>query len=253
MNLKKALLATRRVLLRHLVPELYWPKFAEIDGVKVRVRGAPYSFGVKRLLLAGGYEAEERRLLAELLEPGMQVLEMGSSIGIVSSVIAHRIGAGGKLVAIEASADLVAYSRTWLEESPQTKVVAGFGFPVWQVRDSLSVSGFDDKNGSLGGMVAVSDGGEPGEREQIWDMSRACETYGLQPDVLVCDIEGSEAVLLDHDPVWPATLRHVVIELHPSLLAGGDADVQSICRRIEAQGFEQREEIRNTFWFSRRL
>ncbi|MGD1923159.1 MAG: hypothetical protein ACFB03_03075 [Paracoccaceae bacterium] len=252
----KLLLQVRRFVLKTFVPEFIWPKHIDVDGVSIRIRGEPYSFGVKRVLLRGDYELTERQLIARFVEPGMKVIEMGGSIGIVAAVLAHRIGPTGKLVSVEASDKLAAYSATWLEKNPQTKVVAGFGFPVWKVRPTLSVLGFEESNGSLGGQVSVadSDAGDGSSglgRSNIWDLSRICEDHDIEPDVLVIDIEGSERIFFDHEPDWPDSVREVLIELHPQQLDNGDTDVREICGKIEALGFVMREDLGNTFWFSR--
>lgn len=39
----------RRNILTFLVPEFVWPEYVIIDNVKIKLRGAPYTFGIKRL------------------------------------------------------------------------------------------------------------------------------------------------------------------------------------------------------------
>jgi len=102
----------RRTLLRVLVPEFVWPKSVLIDGARIAIRNAPYSFGVKRVLKRGEYELEERGLLSNILQPGDVVVEMGGSIGILTAIIAARVGSSGFVTSVEASAKLTTYSRT---------------------------------------------------------------------------------------------------------------------------------------------
>lgn len=253
MNLPSQLLVFRRSLLRRIVPEFVWPETVSIDGVNIKVRGQPYSFGVKRCLVQDAYEVPERGLLQRFIEPGMQVLEMGGSIGILAAVVSDKIGPNGRLVSIEADADIAGYSATWLEEGGQTKVLAGFAFPVWELDKAVGVAGFDTASGSLGGTVELSCGesDEAVGRENIWDISRVCRETGLQPDVLICDIEGAESVLLDSAPQLPRSIANVLMEIHPHKFPNGDKDVERICRTIESEGFELREIVGMSYWFSR--
>src|SRR2546427_137509 len=105
----------RRTLLRFLVPEFVWPKSVSIDGARIAVRNAPYSFGVKRVLQRGEYELEERKLLQTILHPGDVVVEMGGSVGILTAIIAGKVGSSGFVISVEASVTLAEYSKTWLE------------------------------------------------------------------------------------------------------------------------------------------
>ena len=47
----------------------------------------PFSFGTKLMLTLGNYELPERILCDLVLEKGMKVIEMGTSIGILSAII----------------------------------------------------------------------------------------------------------------------------------------------------------------------
>jgi len=40
----------RRWTLRNFVPEAVWPKSVNVDGVAIKLRNAPYSFGTKWVL-----------------------------------------------------------------------------------------------------------------------------------------------------------------------------------------------------------
>lgn len=249
MNLKKRLLILRRRILSRIVPESYWPPFVDVDGVQIQVRDAPYSFGVKRLLAhSNDYELAERKIVHAILVPGMTVIEMGGSIGILTSVIANLVGPQGRVVSIEASRALVSYSKTWLEKSPHVTVVRGFGFPVWQVPTELRVAGFDDDNGSLGGTVAFRldepATPEPGSGDigapagEVWDLSRICDTYALRPDVLVVDIEGSELLMLEAPLEFPSTIQYLLIELHPWLYPDKGSHASRLVETIKAAGFQ---------------
>lgn len=54
--MKNILNKLRRTVFRHFVPEIFWPKTVQIGKAIIPVRGQPFSFGVKRLLVKGDYE-----------------------------------------------------------------------------------------------------------------------------------------------------------------------------------------------------
>ena len=253
MRLPSRIKLLRRAIMRRIVPEFVWAKTVSIDGVKVRVRGQPYSFGVKLSLTRGVYELAERELLSKFFKPGLLVLEMGGSIGVLAAVVAEKVGPEGRLVSIEADADIAGYSSGWLENNLNTQVLVGFAFPVFQLDPAISVSGFDKTRGSLGVRVTISRGGakDGTKKNKTWDIAKVCGATGLQPDVLICDIEGAESVLLDFAPKWPIFITNILMEMHPGILQNGYSDVEKIQSTIESDGFELREVIGMSYWFSR--
>ncbi len=230
-------LCWRRKLLKTLVPEWVWPRTVLLDGAEIPIRYTPFSFGTRRILKTGDYEAPERKLLAGILKPGMQVIEMGSSIGAVTAIMAHKTGRTGRIVAIEASASLVDFSVTWLSEYPQVQLVQGFAFPVAQA-PAIRITGFEQGRGNLGGVVAFEkDVPDALPDDKVWDINRVCHTFHLQPELLVVDIEGSESIMASEPLDFPPSLRYVLIEFHPGLMPGGSGDVQRIRQALEKDGF----------------
>ena len=241
--------------MRFLVPEFVWPKCVFIDGARITIRNAPYSFGVKRVLKLGEYEFEERRLLANILHPGDVVVEMGGSIGILTAIIAAKVGTSGFVVSVEASAKLTEYSRTWLEAGNNVKVLVGCGFPVWDLKHPIAIQNFEQKWGSMSGRVTFSTApvATTNERNQpglpVYDL-RTLSAFAKQPPVtLVVDIEGSESIMCSQKPEFPQSLRNLLIELHPGMY-GEDAKTE-IIRRIEEEGFKQLATEGNVFLFTR--
>lgn len=245
----------RRTLLRTLVPEFVWPRTVLVDGVEIRVRNAPYSFGVKRVLKRGEYELDERKLLTSILRPGDVVVELGGSIGILTAIIASKVGGSGFVISVEASAKLTEYSKTWLEAGNNVKVLTGFGFPVWQMNLPIEIQKFEEKWGSMSGRVTFSTSGVATRDDRVtsshpvFDM-RTLSAFAKRPPVtLVADIEGSESILCSQKPDFPPSLRTLLIELHPEMY--GETSKREIIRRIEEDGFEKVTEQGTVFLFVR--
>jgi len=59
------------------------------------------------MLATGGFEAETTRLLREVLEPGMTVLDVGANIGVMSLLAARAVGETGSVHAFEPGPTIV--------------------------------------------------------------------------------------------------------------------------------------------------
>jgi FkbM family methyltransferase len=248
----KQWLLARRWLLRNLVPELYWPKIVTLDGVSIPLRGKPWSYGTKWLLKQGGYEAEERALMQGILQPGMQVLEMGSSIGILTAIVAQKIGPAGRIVAVEASEKLTRHSAPWLAAFPWVTIVTGFAFPVWKL-GNIQIEGFSEVRGSLGGTVSFSSVANHSATtsESVYDVDMLCNQYNLQPQLLMVDVEGSERIMIDTPPGLPACIRYLIMEIHPGMFTNGLKDRDAIVDVLFMDGFALKKELRGVYLFSR--
>jgi len=257
MYLKQQLLIFRRRVLG-LIPEFIWPQFVNLDGVKIPIRGKSWSFGTKYLISKGNYELEERQLLKNILKPGMQVLELGGSIGILTAIIAEGIGVNGRLVSVEASARLVKESITWLPlKYKWLSIVQGFAFPVWQLPE-VKINSFNEIKGSLGGTLSF-EVKNPKDLKQLkyaqdtslFDINTLCYTFNIKPSLLVIDIEGSETIINNVDFQLPSFVKIILIELHPGLYENKFQDLELIIRAIKKDGFMISAECNGVYLFER--
>ena len=211
--------------LRTLVPEWYWPRSINVDGVQIQIRDTPYTFSTRQILCAGKYERPERTLVNRVIKPGMQVLEFGGSIGIVTAVVAHRCGPTGRVISVEASPRLVGYSKKWLELSPHVTVLAGYAFPLWTLPDGLRIDGFSGGNVSLGGRVEYS-------------VARAAAEGGLE-DRLAGDSIGAPISASINAPIGvPVAKNNASQSLNKLHIASSDLtsfDMSSLCARFGVQ------------------
>jgi hypothetical protein len=242
----------RRFILSTLVPEVIWPEYVTMDNARIAVRHAPYSFGIKRYLSRLDYENSERALVRELIRPGDHVLEMGGSIGVLTAILAESIGSSGRIVSIEANERLANYSSTWLSRYSHATILQGFAFPVFRIKGSLRTR-FHEGQGSLGGFVKFEIGGPDGEGAgeggKTYCISDIIHLTGMSPTVLVVDIEGSEAIMLDVSPDFPESVHVIIMELHRNMY--GDAVLNGIIKTIEKAGFRLVKQITDVYAFER--
>jgi ubiquinone/menaquinone biosynthesis C-methylase UbiE len=79
--------------------------------------------GTSNILNARSLEASHHRL-AELLQPGMHVLDVGCGTGAITRGIAEAVGPDGKVTGVDINPDLIAQARTAHGELANLKFVA---------------------------------------------------------------------------------------------------------------------------------
>ena len=244
------LIALRRNFLTFITPEFVWPKSVIIDNVDIKIRGEPSTFGIKLSLKKGEYEGPERNLLKPYNLIGKTIIEMGGSIGILTAVLGNKVGKKGKVISIEASKKISTYSRSWLEKNDNTKVITSFGFPLGKVKGTVDIINFDESGNILQGHVLypINPDGQI-HNDLVYDIQKIVCIFKIQPTILVCDIEGSEKIILDQKPDFPSTIKLILIELHPALY--GESNKLEIINRIIAEEFIMKANEGNIFLFER--
>lgn len=201
-----------------------WPEYADLEGIRVPLRRSPFPPRLRRHLMRGGYETDERRLVRRFVGAGDEVLEVGASSGVVTSFLWRQVGAGGRVVSVEGNGAL----KPFFDEVLACNGFAGewvgaIAYPVWasEVPEGFRSRGFAPSANPLGSAVAP-DAGEapavPGAGAKVLTLRQIAETTGLRPTVLVADIEGSEGVWCETPPALPDSVRTVIIEIHPHLI-----------------------------------
>lgn len=245
----KKLVSLRRNFLTFVVPEFFWPENIILDNAKIKLRGAPYTFGIKLSLKKGEYEGPERNLIRSYNLEGEVIIEMGGSIGILTAIMANKVGSAGMVISIEASQRISSYSRSWLEKNQNTKVIAGFGFPVAEVTTMIDVIRFDESGNSLEGKVDYKSTKKSLTNNSIYDIQKISSLYNLKPTVLVVDIEGCEKIILDQRPNFASSIKLILLELHPELY--GESNKLEIINIIIEEGFFIKNNEGEVFLFER--
>ncbi len=160
-------------------------------------------------LFWGIYESAEIRYIDQFIAPGVDVVELGASIGGVSCAIAQRIGASDKLVCVEANPDIIDILRDNLARNAPGRDVRIF-------QGAISYAGLDTVEFALGDSTLSSHLGSGAATRSVpaLTLSQLLARESVGDYALVCDIEGAEAELFNGEREAFARCRTIVIELH---------------------------------------
>jgi FkbM family methyltransferase len=206
-------------------------------GVEVPLRLVP-SVIIRQQLDAGSYEAKEARFIQEYLPPGSEVLELGASLGIVSSIILGR--RPSRLVSYEAVPGLVDIARQMVAHNHPDA-------PWELVHCAIAAEGVTEvsfawsSEYTQGGSVARGPGAGEGATLLVPAASLAgvIERHGLPSSAwLVMDIEGMEWELARRQA---AGLRHfagIIVECHDITDGGRHVSHAQVLEEITRAGFD---------------
>ena len=182
-----------RDLKRRFIADKYSKKYKNIffiDGIKFFV---PISVepNIRYILAKGrGYEVDEIRFLKRILRTGMNVIELGGSIGIVSGIVRNIIGPDSKHIIVEANSELISICKHNANPKATT-----FGTEVickalaYSVKDKV---GFKKGTNSHTGRLCNTGENADQEIDKIELHTLVKKLSDTDSYVLICDIEGAE-------------------------------------------------------------
>lgn len=193
----------------------------------------------REVCFTGRYEPQETQLAMQLLRPGMVAVDVGANWGYFTLLCAHRVGAAGRVIALEPHPRLSSMlaenaATNTLSQVEVLKLAAGAGSGARKFVD------FDAAGGNWG-LSRTAQLSEAADFE--------CESVGLDAlldarghrrvDLVKIDIEGGEA-----DAIRGMTAglnarryRYVLLECHPAELAGLGATVDQCLEPFRRAGY----------------
>ncbi len=179
-------------------------------GGHIDLRGLDVPARNKALLFWGIYESAEYRFVRDYISPTLPVIELGSSLGAIASVIARRLERDQRLICVEANPRLLnAIQKTLARNAPDLRsevIHAAIGYESPFVDFGLSRDNLCSSVDGIGSARVV--------RVPCVTLAELVARLGNGEYQLVADIEGAEAALLLHDRDILARCRTAVLELH---------------------------------------
>lgn len=203
-------------------------------GGRVDLRGLDVPARNKAALFWGLYESAEYRFVRDHLSPSLPVIELGSSLGAIASVIARILHRDQRLICVEANPRLPqAITRTLQRNAPHLHVEvvnAAIGY------DSPHVD-FRVSEDNLCSRVTGGDGAGV-VRVPCVTLAHLVSRLGERDYQLVADIEGAEAAMLEFDRPALARCRTAILELHATERGGRQVTPDDLVTSLRALGFD---------------
>jgi FkbM family methyltransferase len=219
-----------RRLRKHVLPH---PKLIAFMGLQVPAFGPHMNDPIRNQLIDGLYEMPEILAARGLVRANDRVLEMGTGLGVVSSLVS-RTQVGVTVESYEANATLLPTIDTLHRINGITAVkvtnavlVSGpSGTRTFFLHDSFAESSLHETPLMQGSVTVPA-------------LSFNEVVGRLRPDVLLCDIEGGEADLFNG--IDMSSFRALIVELHPAVLTR--QQIKQIYDTCMGAGFYPRVEL----------
>jgi FkbM family methyltransferase len=169
---------------------------------------------IKAKLFLRGYEPVEINFVKKYLRPDRDVIDLGSSLGVVAAHSGRKLAAGRRVICVEANPQLVDIIRTNVTRNAphvMIEIVSGaVNYPP-DGRPLVELAlGFDN----LVAHIVEDEVVPEGIFVPTISLSEILTRYHVTDYALVSDIEGSEAGLLAMDCAALTHCRQMIIELH---------------------------------------
>jgi len=190
----------------------------------------PVSKSLRKSLRKKEYEAPELNLVCRLVRPGNTVLDLGSGLGLIA-IAAARSSGNGRVVGYEADPVIARLAeknirRNGARVEIRNKAIAREkGVCEFHVRSVFAASSLFPLKGSKKILIEA-------------DASRDVVNE-IQPDVIICDTEGSEKELFSGANL--SSVQRLVVEVHPQVI--GLLGALKCVRDLAAAGFSLVESL----------
>ena len=200
-------------------------------GIDIPIDPRVMSWVIRFALRFGFYETKEAQQLDNFIEDGEVVLELGTGIGFVSTVIARNPRVR-KLVSYEANPSLMPFIRRLAGENLGSAISkVEFRNAVLFNSPSDSHTNFYVSKHFWGSSLAPIRNPVAVERVRVDDFATVVQ--GLRPTLIVADIEGGELPLFrDADLTG---VDKIYLEVHPMRL--GPAGLRELYANFARKGF----------------
>ena len=186
-------------------------KSTKFFDLSVNFSSPQYTWNIKEHLFHGVYEIHEIKGLQAVVKPTDAILELGTGLGIITS-LAARAAPHGRVLSYEANPDLVDDARNLISANGILNTEVRHGVltknptnptTVFHIASSFAESSLHPMSDAVKAIDVPTH-----DLDSV--LSEFC------PDVLICDIEGAEANFIPQ--VNLENVRAAVVELHPHLL-----------------------------------
>lgn len=190
------------------IPTFSGKDYIESRGVRFPKDGIFITGRIRGSLRSGEYEAKEAEAVLKAVQDGDTIMELGAGVGFISSLLATQRNVK-EIQSFEANPQLIPYIKRVYKENNITN--AHINNAVLGPKKGKAT--FFVRKNFLSSSLSKEDEGNIVAEEKIDVLESRATIQKINPDVLVCDIEGAEEhVIPDMDL---SNVRVAVLELHP--------------------------------------
>lgn len=205
----------------------------------------------KARLFWGVYETPEIDFVKKYLRSDTDVIELGSSIGVVASHVGKKLELSKRLICVEANPLLINCLQTNIETNVNTKntfLIHGaidYSSEKEWVEFSISNSSLESKVGHVSGALNFS-------RVPVTTLSKILSEYNIDDYTLICDVEGAEKALLEYEKESLKRCKQLHIEMKDTVLEDTIVKIDEIVNILINQlGFHMIDSYLGAYVFER--
>jgi FkbM family methyltransferase len=208
-------------------------RIVTIDGCQFPLRDLPNN-SMKLALLTGSYEAPERSAVRKYIQPDWGVVELGACIGVISCITNRLLKNPKAHVVVEINPLVLPYLQANRERN-------GGSFKILH-----AALAYDEEQVSFRphlefwGNFLHQGGSRPAVNVPVTQLRRIVEEERFEEFAVICDVEGQEFDLLEHEIETLRRARLIIMEFHPHMI--GKENAEKILVTLAREGFQVEKE-----------
>lgn len=183
----------------------------EVDGLKLSLPSGILSAPIAHLLLNGGIDGEDRRLLRRYASPGDFVLNLGSGCGLTAMAAWRQVQPGGRVTAVEPDPLLSGLSRQNFQVNGMEQIQLYSAAAVAD-RQTKEITFYRKRNFYGSNLLNTRGEGRAMRVPAIYPPDLIESEYPGRK-ILLCDVEGYETALLANPEIVDC-FDLIMTELH---------------------------------------
>jgi FkbM family methyltransferase len=200
----------------------------EWAGVVIPLDPAVITPAIRAAILAGRFEAEESSQIPQIVRPGDRVLEIGAGIGFISTLLSRQRRVA-RVIAVEANPHLMAY-MTRLHALNRVRKVRRVN-AVLTNEERASATFYLRRDFWMGSLAAEPNPYVATVEVPTMNLDALLREEAI--DLVVCDVEGAEAVLFQGADL--SGVDRIFLEMHDHVT--GLSGVRGLFATLAEQGF----------------
>lgn len=174
------------------------------------------------------YEGAEIRFVHQYLRCDLDVVELGSSIGVLACQVRKQMVTSRRLFCVEADPRLVEQIHTNLSLNKLEANVLVINHAIAYGIGAEELVSFSAGEANTLGQLTTGNGSGSDIKVRATTLSGLLEKNGIGEYSLICDIEGAEADIPLHDAVALEGCKQLIIELHKTVLGNRVFEVENL-------------------------